>query len=69
MVFRKIRLNGRFVFGMLFGLVPIAVDGLGQLFGLWESTNLIRVLTGLPAGFVCGLAVGVIVYESIDGRN
>ncbi|KAA0007787.1 MAG: DUF2085 domain-containing protein, partial [Thermoplasmata archaeon] len=48
MVFRKIRLNGRFVFGMLFGLVPIAVDGLGQLFGLWESTNLIRVLTGLP---------------------
>ena len=32
-------------------LVPIAIDGTGQLFGMWESTNAMRLWTGAIAGF------------------
>ena len=46
----------------LIGLAPMAIDGIGQtILGLWESTNLLRVLTGLPAGLVSGIAVGYII--------
>ncbi|UCB59552.1 MAG: DUF2085 domain-containing protein, partial [Thermoplasmatales archaeon] len=40
-----------------------ALDGLGQLFGLWESSNIARVITGLLIGIVCGIAIGVIIDE------
>ena len=45
------------------GLLPVAVDGFSQLFsgGAYESTNLKRYLTGIPAGWVAGLLVGVMV--------
>lgn len=33
-------------------LIPIGIDGTGQLIGFWESTNLSRVVTGAIAGFV-----------------
>ncbi|VVC00660.1 Uncharacterised protein [uncultured archaeon] len=32
--------------------VPIGIDGTGQLFGLWESSNLARVVTGAIIGVV-----------------
>lgn len=32
--------------------IPIGIDGLGQLFALWESTNLVRIATGALIGFV-----------------
>jgi uncharacterized membrane protein len=32
-------------------IAPMALDGLTQAMGLRESTNLIRVITGAPAGF------------------
>jgi uncharacterized membrane protein len=41
----------------------LGVDGIGQLFGFWESTNIIRMLTGLPAGIICGIALGIIYDE------
>ena len=63
MVFYKIQLNEKFLFAILLSLVPIGVDGIGQLFGFWESTNIIRVITGLLVGVVCGVALGVIVDE------
>jgi uncharacterized membrane protein len=63
MVFYKIQLNEKFLFAILLSLVPIGVDGIGQLFGFWESTNVIRVITGLLVGGVCGVALGVIVDE------
>jgi len=63
MVFYKIQLNGKFLFAIIISLVPIGVDGIGQLFGFWESTNIIRVITGLLIGVVCGVALGVIVDE------
>ncbi len=63
MVFYRIELNERFVFAILIGLVPIGVDGVGQLLGFWESTNAIRVITGLLIGVLCGVAIGVIIDE------
>jgi uncharacterized membrane protein len=63
MVLYIIELNERFLFVILFSLIPIGIDGVGQLFGFWESTNLIRFLTGLLAGGVCGVAIGVIFDE------
>ena len=49
---------------VLLGLLPIAVDGFYQLFSdvtHYESTNLTRVLTGIPSGIVSGLLVGVML--------
>jgi len=63
MVFYRIQLNEKFLFIILIGLIPIGVDGVGQLFGFWESTNIIRLMTGLLAGIVVGVAIGVIIDE------
>jgi uncharacterized membrane protein len=63
MVFFTIELNEKFVAIILLGLIPIGIDGVGQLLGFWESTNLIRFITGLLAGVVCGVAIGVIIDE------
>ena len=63
MVFYRIELNERFVLAILIGLIPIGIDGVGQLLGFWESTNAIRVITGLLIGVLCGVAIGVILDE------
>jgi uncharacterized membrane protein len=48
---------------VVLGLLPVAVDGFWQLFsnGAYESTNFKRYLTGIPAGWVAGLLVGVMM--------
>ncbi len=43
-------------------IVPLAVDGTGQLFGLWTSTWWSRVVTGA----LFGLALVWLVYPRID---
>ena len=63
MVFYRIDVDERFIGAILLGLVPIGIDGGGQLLGLWVSNNSIRVLTGLLAGGVCGLTIGIIIDE------
>ena len=63
MVFYTMELTEKFVYAILLALLPIGVDGVGQLFGFWESTNVLRLLTGLPAGFICGVALGIIYDE------
>ena len=63
LIFYKIELNRKFLILILIGLVPIGVDGVGQLFGFWESTNIVRLITGLLVGFVCGVAIGLIIDE------
>jgi uncharacterized membrane protein len=45
---------------------PLVIDGVYQLISTYESTNLLRVLTGLPFGWVSGLLVGVLIL-SIGG--
>jgi len=51
------------IFWILLGLVPMALDGGIQLFTSYESTNLMRFLTGILAGIVTGIALGYIVSE------
>jgi len=63
MVFFKIELNEKFIFLIILGLVPIGVDGVVQLFGFWESNNVVRLITGLLVGIICGMAIGVIIDE------
>jgi len=63
MAFYSIHLNEKFVFVIIIGLIPIGVDGIGQLFGLWESTNIIRLVTGLLIGVICGISIGLIIDE------
>lgn len=41
----------------LAAVVPLAIDGLTQLAGLRESTNELRIVTGLVAGLAFGLWV------------
>lgn len=63
MVFYAISLNNKLLVVIILGILPLAIDGVGQLLGFWESTNLIRVITGLITGLICGLAIGVILDE------
>ncbi|MAU85104.1 MAG: hypothetical protein CMA21_00660 [Euryarchaeota archaeon] len=49
--------DGRLRLMILFlalGIVPMAMDGFTQLLTVYESTNIIRVITGFMAGFVIG---------------
>lgn len=60
----QIRQDGSRILLILFmiALLPIMIDGVGQGFGLWESSNPVRFITGLLAG---GLSSAV-VMKSID---
>jgi len=66
MVLFKIPLNEKFLIVIILGIVPIGIDGIGQLFGFWESTNVIRVITGSLVGIVCGFAIGMIIDEVME---
>ena len=63
MVFYRIQLDEKFLFAIMIGIVPLAIDGIGQLFGFWESANIIRLVTGLLAGGICGITIGIIIDE------
>jgi uncharacterized membrane protein len=63
LIFYKIALDEKFILLIILGLTPIGIDGVGQLLGFWESSNFIRVITGLLVGIVCGLAIGLIIDE------
>ena len=52
---------------ILLSLVPIGIDGTVQLLTDYESTNIKRVVTGLIAGGVTGIALKIIA-NSLD-RN
>ena len=56
----------KLIYLIIISLIPIGIDGVGQMMGLWESTNLIRVVTGLLTGFVCGICVGIISDELFE---
>lgn len=45
------------------GILPVAIDGFAQLLTPYESTNLTRVLTGIPCGFVGGLLIGAMLVS------
>ena len=66
MIFYKIKLNEKIAFIIISGIIPIGIDGVGQLLGFWESTNIIRLITGLIVGIICGIAIGIIIDEIKD---
>jgi len=62
------------IWGLLLGLVPMAIDGGVQLFTqhlyasgslgfFYESTNIMRFITGSIAGITAGLALGYVISE------
>jgi len=63
MIFYKIKLDNRFLILILLGIVPIGIDGTGQLLGLWESQNILRLATGLIIGSICGISINIIIDE------
>ena len=63
MVFYTITLDKKFLYLIIIGLVPIGIDGVGQLLKLWVSNNLTRLITGLLIGIICGIAIGIIIDE------
>lgn len=58
----KIKTTPHIIIAFLF-LVPMGIDGVGQLFGLWESTNLMRLITGLIAGTGIGYFLYAILID------
>jgi uncharacterized membrane protein len=60
-------------FFMFSGLLaaPLVIDGVYQLISDYESTNLLRVITGLPLGWVVGLLLGAMILSigAIRGRD
>jgi len=63
MVLYTILLQEKFLLIIILGILPVGIDGIGQLFGLWESTNIVRFISGSLAGIVSGIAIGVIIDE------
>lgn len=59
----KVPLDERFILIIFLSMIPIGIDGVGQLFGLWESTNIVRVITGVIIGITCGIAIGIVIEE------
>ncbi len=57
------RINDLKWYWLILALVPIGIDGVGQLLGFWESTNLRRLLTGGLCGLVVGIALGFMLRE------
>lgn len=62
-LFFKIKLDGKFMVFIIFAFIPLAIDGVGQLVELWESTNLIRATTGILTGLATGISIAVIIDE------
>jgi uncharacterized membrane protein len=38
----------------------VAIDGMLQILTPYESTNILRILTGVPTGVICGILIGSI---------
>jgi uncharacterized membrane protein len=62
-LFFTIELDTRVMVFLILAVAPIGIDGVGQLFQLWESTNLIRVISGILTGIICGIGLGIIIDE------
>ncbi|MFO8077265.1 MAG: DUF2085 domain-containing protein [Thermoplasmatota archaeon] len=63
LVFYTISLDNRFLILAIVSLIPIGIDGTGQLLGFWESSHLSRVITGSFIGIITGMALGIIIDE------
>lgn len=55
------------------GILPIVIDGGGQLIGFWESSSLSRTVTGFMGGitisYLLMICLGIICYEGERRRS
>jgi uncharacterized membrane protein len=63
MIFFKNKNQILFLTGFILSIGLLGFDGFGQLLKLWESTNELRLITGLTVGVFTGIAVGIIIDE------
>lgn len=63
---RRLRLSFA---GMCAAAVPMAIDGFTQLFGLRESTNTLRVITGCLLGLAVAFWVVPHLYDAFDEQR
>lgn len=54
-----------FVLPAVLSLMILGIDGLGQFYKKWESTNLRRLITGSLCGFFVLLFFNKIIYELV----
>jgi uncharacterized membrane protein len=47
----------------ILAILPVAIDGFTQLLTPYESTNLMRVLTGISLGWIGGVLVGAMILS------
>jgi uncharacterized membrane protein len=66
---RKIGLKIFAILFIGFLFAPLAIDGTVQLMTGYESTNLVRVLTGTPLGFGAGYIIGVMTATLGENRR
>lgn len=52
----------------LVAVIPLAIDGLTQLAGFRESTNTLRMATGIAAGFAFGMWILTAVEHPVQSR-
>ncbi len=62
--FFKISVDFRLVLVLVLCCVPLGIDGFGQLFGWWSSSQISRLLTGLFCGVGLGAAFGAVLSMS-----
>jgi uncharacterized membrane protein len=55
--------------GLILGIAPIAIDGLAQILTDYESTNPLRVITGLLAGIVISLLISLFIREFMEEKD
>jgi uncharacterized membrane protein len=51
---------------IILAILPVAIDGFTQLLTSYESTNFIRVLTGISTGWIGGVIFGAMILSVTD---
>ncbi len=62
--FFKVSVDFRLVLVLVLCCVPLGIDGFGQLFGWWGSSQISRLLTGLFCGVGLGATFGAVLSMS-----
>jgi len=61
--YNKIVFSDKIVIFILLLILPLVIDGTMQLFGVWESKNIIRIVTGILTGIAGSIAISLIIDE------
>ncbi|HIH96938.1 MAG TPA: DUF2085 domain-containing protein [Thermoplasmata archaeon] len=66
MVFKRFKINWRFVILIVLMVGSMAIDAVPQTLGLWESTNISRLITGFLFGAATSIIIGCVLRELAD---